>query len=281
MGTTNALIRATDQPALDRIAEPLSKGIRQVYESAGPIGNDTKNALHGVWLGHPLHPVFTDVPVGAWTTALALDCAADGDPGMRRAATFAFGVGLLGALGAAVTGLTDWSETDGQSRRTGLVHGLLNIAATSLIATAYLQRRNDSDASGRAFAWTGYGIAVASAYLGGDLVYGQRIGVTHADQPAPDDFVPVADSAALAENAMMKVRAGDADVLLVRQHGHVCARPFMRASRRAAVGRYAQGRLGRVSLARIGIRARGRPRAERTFNPRSTVLRGARAGRED
>ena len=223
MGTTNALTRVTDQPTLDRIAEPLSKAIRQVYESAGPVGHEAKNALHGVWLGHPLHPVFTDVPVGAWTTALALDCVEDGDPAMRRAATFALGVGLLGALGAATTGLTDWSETDGSSRRTGLVHGLLNIAATSLMATAYLQRRTDSNATGRACAWTGYGIAVASAYLGGDLVYGQRIGVTHADQLAADDFTAVADGAALAENTMMKVRAGDADVLLVRQHGRVCA----------------------------------------------------------
>lgn len=223
MGTTNALTRVTDQPALDRIAEPLSKGIRQAYESAGSVGNEAKNALHGVWLGHPLHPVFTDVPVGAWTTALALDCSGDGDPGMRRAATFAFGVGLLGALGAAFTGLTDWSETDGQSRRTGLVHGLLNIVATSLIATAYLQRRSDSNATGRACAWTGYGIAVASAYLGGDLVYGQRIGVTHADQPSTDDFTPAANSAQLADNSMMKVRVGDADVLLVRQQGRVCA----------------------------------------------------------
>jgi len=223
METTNALARVIDQPALDRIANPLSGAIRRAYESAGPVGAEAKNALHGVWLGHPLHPVFTDVPVGAWTTALALDCAGNGDPGMRRAATFALGVGLLGALGAAVTGLTDWSEIDGQSRRAGLVHGLLNIAATSLIATAYLQRRSDSDASGRACAWTGYGIAVASAYLGGDLVYRQRIGVTHADQSAPDTFTAVADSAALAENTMMKVRAGDADVLLVRQHGQICA----------------------------------------------------------
>jgi nitrite reductase/ring-hydroxylating ferredoxin subunit/uncharacterized membrane protein len=223
VGTTNALTWITDQPALDRIAEPLSKGIRQIYEAAGPAGNEAKNALHGVWLGHPLHPVFTDVPIGAWTAALALDCVEDSDPGMRRAATFALGVGLLGALGSAITGLTDWSETDGQSRRTGLVHGLLNIAATSLVATAYLQRRSDSQASGRACAWTGYGIAVASAYLGGDLVYGQRTGVTHADQPAPDDFTPVADSGALTEGTMMKVRAGDADVLLVRQHGRVCA----------------------------------------------------------
>jgi hypothetical protein len=81
-------------PAIDQVAEPLSKAVRAAYEAAGPVRRQAKNALHGVWLGHPLHPVFTDVPLGAWTTALALDAAANGDPGMRRAATFATGVGL-------------------------------------------------------------------------------------------------------------------------------------------------------------------------------------------
>jgi nitrite reductase/ring-hydroxylating ferredoxin subunit/uncharacterized membrane protein len=223
MSTTNALTRVTEQPELDRIAEPLSRAVRSAYESAGPTGQQLKNALHGIWLGHPLHPVFTDVPIGAWTTALALDAASDNDPGMQRAATFAMGVGLAGALGAAVTGLTDWSETQGQSRRTGLVHGLLNIAATSLVAAAFFQRRSDSHANGRALAWSGYALAVASAYLGGDLVYKRRIGVTHADVELPEEFTPVAASSGLADNTMMRARAGDTDILLVRQHGRVCA----------------------------------------------------------
>jgi hypothetical protein len=84
MSTTNAIARLTDQPALDKIAQPLSNAVRNAYEAAGPTGHQAKNALHGVWLGHPLHPVFTDVPIGAWTTALALDAKANGDPGMRR-----------------------------------------------------------------------------------------------------------------------------------------------------------------------------------------------------
>ena len=220
MGTTNALTRVTDQAGLDAIAEPLSQAVRGAFEAGGSLGERAKNALHGVWLEHPLHPVFTDVPIGAWTTALALDAAENGDPGMRRAATFAFGVGLLGS---AVTGLTDWSETQGQSRRTGLVHGVLNVAATSLVATAFFQRKNDSHANGRACAWCGFAIALASAYLGGDLVYAQRIGVTHADAEAPEGFTPVAESGGLAESAMIRARAGDADVLLARQQGRVCA----------------------------------------------------------
>src|SRR5688500_11101372 len=169
MDSTSKLTRVVDNPAIDQVAEPLSKAVRGAYEAAGPVGRQAKNALHGVWLGHPLHPVFTDVPIGAWTTALALDAAGNGDPGMQRAATFAMGVGLAGALGAAVTGLTDWSETQGQSRRTGLVHGLLNLTATSLVATAFFQRRGNGHTNGRACAWTGFAIALASAYLGGAL----------------------------------------------------------------------------------------------------------------
>jgi len=223
MSRTNALTRVADQPALDQIAEPLGAAVRNAFAAGGALGQQAKNALHGVWLEHPLHPVFTDVPIGAWTTALALDCSANGDRGMRRASTFALGVGLLGALGAAVTGLTDWSETQGESRRTGLAHGLMNIAATSLVAAAYLQRKSNSRATGRACAWSGYGIALASAYLGGDLVYAQRVGVTHADVEAPEEFTAVAQSGTLAENSMTRARAGDADVLLARQHGRVCA----------------------------------------------------------
>src|SRR5687768_16490315 len=169
----STLMQAVANPAIDRVAEPLSKAVRGAYEAAGPMGQRAKNALHGVWLGHPLHPVFTDVPLGAWTTALALDVAAQGDPGMRRAATFAIGVGLAGAAGAAVTGLTDWSETDGRSRRAGLIHGLRNITATTLFATAFARRRKDSHGGGRACAWIGYAIALSAAYLGGDLVYRQ------------------------------------------------------------------------------------------------------------
>jgi len=221
MSTT--LTRITDSPSLDRIAEPLSRGVRGAYQAAGPAGQQAKNAAHGVWLGHPLHPVFTDIPIGAWTTALALDSASDGDRGMERAATFALGVGVIGALGAAVTGLTDWSETQGSSRRTGLVHGLLNITATALMATAYFQRKRRVDTAARTCAWAGYAIAAGSAYLGGNLVYTDRIGVDHAIEDLPEGFVPVCRSDALADNSMTCVRAGDAHVLLVRQHGTVHA----------------------------------------------------------
>jgi len=223
MASTDALAKVIDVPAIDTVAKPLSRAVREAFDAAGPAGPGLKNALHGVWLGHPLHPVLTDIPIGAWTTALALDAAADGDGSMRRASTFAIGVGIAGALGAAVTGLTDWSETDGQSRRNGLVHGLLNVAATGLLSAAYIARHMNDHRGGRGLAWAGYTIAVASAYIGGDLVYGQRIGVTHAAVEAPESFTAVAKSAELGENTMRRARKDDTDVLLARQHGRLCA----------------------------------------------------------
>lgn len=225
MDSTNALSRLVDQPALDAVAAPLSQAVRGAYEAAGPVGRQAKNAVHGVWLGHPLHPVFTDLPLGAWTTGLVLDAmaSANRDRGMERAADVAIAVGLAGAAGAAVTGLTDWSETSGRSRRTGLVHGLLNIAATTLYATAYILRKNGSRSSGQACAMAGYSVALGAAWFGGDLVYGQRIGVTHAAIDAPEEFTAIADSADVPDNSMTRARTDDADVLLARQNGRVCA----------------------------------------------------------
>lgn len=218
-----ALAQVLDYDGLDRIAKPMAEAVRNAYEAQGDAGRQVKNLVHGVWLGHPLHPVLTDIPVGAWTAALVLDAVAGDDPGMKRAARLAVGVGLAGAVGAAVTGITDWAETGGRSRRVGLVHGLLNIAATGLLAASWLERGNGSRNAGRATAWAGYLIAAGSAYLGGELVFGRRIGVTHAAIEEPEEFTEVARSSDVPEGSMTRARKDDVDVLLVRQHGKVCA----------------------------------------------------------
>lgn len=224
MAHTN-LETIADQPWLDSVGKPLGEAVRALFSNAGSAGQTAKNALHGVWLGHPLHPVLTDVPIGAWTTALALDAreAASGDEGYGRAADFALGVGLIAAVGAAITGLNDWSETQGRSRRVGLLHGLLNLTATAVVTTSYVLRRNGSRVAGRGTALAGYGLAITAAYLGGNLVYRERIGVTHAAVAEPTDFTPVLASAALPDNSMRKASIEDASFVVVRQHGRVCA----------------------------------------------------------
>jgi nitrite reductase/ring-hydroxylating ferredoxin subunit len=99
----------------------------------------------------------------------------------------------------------------------------MNLTATGLFAASYVLRRNrPRRAAGRNCSTMGYAVAVGAAYLGGNLVYDRRVGVTHADVDLPEAFTPAAPSAAVADGAMIRAHAGDADVLLARR-GRVCA----------------------------------------------------------
>jgi nitrite reductase/ring-hydroxylating ferredoxin subunit/uncharacterized membrane protein len=208
------------------IEEGLQKAIASAYAAGGPAGQKVENALHGTWLGHPLHPVLTDIPIGAWTVAVALD-AADSISGSRtyaRGADAAVAVGLIGAVGAAVTGLTDWHKTDGKARKIGLAHGLLNISATTLFAASWILRKQKQRETAKLCSLAGYIIAGASAYLGGSLVYKERIGTDHAQrEKAPDHFVSVLADADLPEGQMKRVEVEGIKVLLVRRNGRVYA----------------------------------------------------------
>src|SRR5438445_7617459 len=138
---SDTIIKTIDeQKWIEGTAKPLQKAVRDLF--VGPAGREIKNLLHGTWLGHPLHPVLTDIPIGAWTAALALDVleSVSGRRECGSAADLAIGVGLLGAVGSAVTGITDWSETDDRARKIGLVHGLLNVFATTLYPTVVFMR---------------------------------------------------------------------------------------------------------------------------------------------
>src|SRR3982750_1985061 len=169
------------QDWLQPIQEKGEELVKGTYEAAGPGGQAVKNALHGVWLGHPLYPAITDVPVGSWTTAVALDVLEmRGDDRYAAGADAAVGLGLLAAVPAALSGLTDWSETHGKPQRVGALHGILNMGAAALYAASYASRKADKRGLGRWLGFAGFGLVLASAYLGGELSYRQRIGVNHA-----------------------------------------------------------------------------------------------------
>lgn len=225
---SEALIKAVEQQeTLDRLGNQLQPLVQDAFKSAGPAGREVKNLLHGTWLGHPLHPVLTDVPLGAWTAAFALDAmeSISGRKELGAGADVAIAVGLVGAAGAAVTGLTDWSETNGTARKVGLLHGMLNVGATALYTTSLVLRRKQKRNAGLGFAMLGYAVSSAAAYLGGHLVFGEQIGVNHAAaQDMPKEFVPVQTADAdLAEGEMKRVDADRVPVLLARCEGDVCA----------------------------------------------------------
>jgi nitrite reductase/ring-hydroxylating ferredoxin subunit/uncharacterized membrane protein len=214
------------QDVLDRTADTLQPVITDVFKAGGETGQQVKNFLHGTWLGHPLHPVITDVPIGAWTAALALDAveAISGRDGLGGGADAAIAVGLVGSVGAALTGMTDWSNTDGRARKVGLMHGLLNAGATALYATSLVLRRGNNRRAGVGFSMLGFAVSATAAYLGGHLVFAEQIGVNHSGaQEAPKHFVPVMDEQDLPEGQLTKADANGIPVLLVRYDGKIHA----------------------------------------------------------
>ena len=156
----------------------LQQAISSTVDKLG--GEGLRKALHGDWLHEPLHAVLTDVPVGAWTAIVALDAAGalSDCRQLEKAADAALIVGLVGAVGAAVTGMNDWSQVQKPApRRIGMVHAMLNIAATGLFVASGVARTRKARGAGRSLAAIGYVIVAASAHLGGNLVYEHGVGV--------------------------------------------------------------------------------------------------------
>lgn len=204
--------------------DTLQNLLHKAFASSG--GQSAKNFLNGTWLGHPLHVILTDVPIGAWTAAVAFD-ALESMTGRRAygfAADAAVTAGLIGALGAATTGLTDWQDIDPPARRIGLVHGLLNIASATLFSGSLLARKRGSRGNGRNLAVLGYTLSTMAAYLGGNLVYEQKIGVDHAaSDKLPEDFVRVAADSDVPPRKPVRVEHNGNPILLVRQGSQLYA----------------------------------------------------------
>jgi len=205
------------QPVDDKLQKLLDKAL---YGGGHPSAQKIRNFLNGTWLGEPLHVVLTDVPVGAWTVAMAFD-ALDlvfnrGE--FARACEASIGIGLLGAAGAAVTGMTDWSDVDPPARRLGLVHGLLNLSGAALFATSLFLRKKKSRVAGRIVGVLGYTVMGYAAHLGGKLVYEHRVGVDRTDgQVFPEQFAAVLPETSLVDGKLTRAMYRDTPILLVRR----------------------------------------------------------------
>jgi len=205
------------KPLDEKIQKALDKAL---YANGNPAAQKVRNFLNGTWLGEPLHAALTDVPVGAWTAAMVFDALEmiNGRFEFAMAADTSIAIGLAGAAGAAITGLTDWSDVDPPARRLGLIHGLLNIGATTLFATSLILRKKKARNEGRGFAALGYALASYSAHLGGKMVYEHRVGVDRtAGQKFPENFTAVLPEANLPDNTPTRAMYQGAPILLVRR----------------------------------------------------------------
>ena len=203
--------------SLDRLAETLA-GAASRLTRPRPL----KDLLSGTWLGHPVHPVLTDVTIGAWTAGWLLDLV-PGDRANETADAFV-GLGILSALPTAATGVSDWAETHGEDRRIGLAHGAGNIAALLAYAASFAARRRGRRGLGVALSWAGIGTATFTAYLGGHLVYGKGVGVDRNVQPGlPTAWRQALDAKELPDAVPTLARVDGAGVLLYRTGDRILA----------------------------------------------------------
>jgi nitrite reductase/ring-hydroxylating ferredoxin subunit len=158
--------------------------------------------------------------VGAWTVTAVLDALdSSGKNEYAAGADASLAVGLAGAAGAAVTGMTQWYPVKNKSvKKIGATHALLNITATVLYGASYAARKQGNRGVGKALSFLGYGIVMASSYLGGELSYQEKMGVDHAPrQGFPTDFTPVLADNELPSNQPTRAETGDLKLVLVRQ----------------------------------------------------------------
>lgn len=211
---------------LDTLGDPLQKAVNALYGTGHGFRKKIQNLLNGTWLGHPLHPLMTDGPVGAWTVVIVLDIIAwiSGKSSLRPAGEIALVVGLVAALGAAVTGATEWKDTYGGERRIGLLHGLMMLTTTVIFAVSLVLHLTGPWEVGVVIGFVGYLLLAAGAFFGGIEVFDLGYGVNHtAFIHAPDDFVPVVSAAALRPNTPIKVDASGTSVMLVSLENEVYA----------------------------------------------------------
>ncbi|MGY1884101.1 Rieske 2Fe-2S domain-containing protein [Blastococcus sp. SYSU DS0753] len=227
-GVFERTLRAVERwEVLDAPSYPVEHGISLTFLLAGRYARPLQDLLHGVWLGHPLHPALVTVPIGSWTAALALDAldaTGRGGPGSGAAARTAVRVGVAGAVAAAATGLTDWQHAHDQARRVGLVHAGLNSAALALYTWSLADRARGRAARARVTAAAGYAVTVASGWLGGALSYRHGMGTDHAVRSyEPRRFTDAAALADLPEGEPVPVDVDGMPVVLVATGGAVQA----------------------------------------------------------
>lgn len=205
-------------------AKPLDPAVQATKKAVdGVLSNpNVRDALHGVWLGHPLHPALILVPLGSWISASVLDFL----PGRRDASRTLVGLGLLVTPPTALSGFADWSDLHPQQQRTGLVHAASNAVAAGLQFASWRARRQGRQGRGVLLSLAALGLGSAGAYLGGHLSYRQAAGMNHAEEAPhllPEDWTRLCTLDELPDGEPTRLTLDDVPVFVLRRDRHVDA----------------------------------------------------------
>jgi uncharacterized membrane protein len=137
------------------------------------------------FLGHPVHPMLIVFPLGLLSAAVIFDAVylVTANEELAFFSFWAIAAGIVGGLAAALFGLLDWLALPRGTRAkaVGLTHGIGNVVVVGLFAVSWLLRMGDpaygSSLLPFLFALAGAGLALFTAWLGGELVYRLRVAV--------------------------------------------------------------------------------------------------------
>jgi uncharacterized membrane protein len=166
----NAVVRIEGDARLDSAATTLCSTAAVV---AGPPRGAV---LRGEWLGHALHPLLTDLPLGCWISSGLLDLV--GGRGARRASQRLVGLGLIFVAPTAASGMAEYELLDrAEARRAGVVHGVGNTIVAALYLQSWRSRRAGHHGRGVLLGLAGGSLAWATGYLGGHLSFARGVGM--------------------------------------------------------------------------------------------------------
>jgi uncharacterized membrane protein len=155
---------------LDRLVDAIERRIPEVLTRPG-----VREPLSGDFLGHPLHPILTDVPVGGWIGSTLIDVV--GPQNWRGASRVLTGLGLVAALPAVASGLVELKLAQGRARRVIAVHAAANAAAMLCYSASFVAKGSSRRRAGLWCSLLGAGFLGAGGYLGGHLTYVLGLGV--------------------------------------------------------------------------------------------------------
>jgi nitrite reductase/ring-hydroxylating ferredoxin subunit/uncharacterized membrane protein len=217
------------QQLIDKVPKIGNWGLKLSHAIHGKVLEEDKvrkaaDILHGTWLGHPLHPLFTDITIGAWVIGALLDAKTETEDSERY--KWASGrlqeIGIIAALPTAISGLTDFSTIPKPASKTASLHGLINIAGVGLNTASLIRRRRGQ--GGRMLSLTALGLTAVSAMMGGMLVYKHGVGTDHSQQvEGLDEWTAVLDAEELPEHAAKRVDINGKGLLLYHAENQVFA----------------------------------------------------------
>lgn len=196
-------------------ADPLGDLMQRVFRAIyGPFPA-LRDFLHGTWLGHPVHPMITDVPIGALIIGTVLDLV-----GQPTGATWAIGIGFVSMLAAALAGYADYIDLSGAGKRIGSLHSTSMLIAATLYLVSLGARLGWWPIAADGAAWiAGIGLVfvLVGAYLGGDLVFNLGSQVDrHAWRGGGTKWQAI-DLDSIPEDKLTKAKAGAQTLVMVRR----------------------------------------------------------------